>query len=138
MKKVQTILYEKGDYVRVTSGYNKGKIGTVISHPTVEDVVTYALAGVEYDTGNDDDWDSEDYEESRPKFLEYITKAQYDKTLKDLKMLNIPGLPVTIQFKGKTLLLGYNVITEANAKKIAEFITEHTKTIAKKKITRRK
>jgi ribosomal protein S4E len=123
MKKVQSILFEKGDHVKVTSGYNKGKVGTVVRHASVEDSVEYQLFGKEYDTG--DDWDDES-EESKSKFLEYITKAEYDKTLVDLKMLSVPGLAVSIQFKGKTLLIGDNVITEANAKKISEFINKHT------------
>lgn len=125
MKKVQTILYEKGDYIRVLTGYSKGRVGTVVSHRAVENNVEYMITGKGYD--NADDGYNDDYELSQSKHLEYLTKAEYDKILLDLKILNVPGLPVSIQYKGKSLIIGDNVITAANAKKIAEFINKHTK-----------
>lgn len=141
MKTIQLQLYEPGDHVLVTSGYNKGKVGTVISHPKATANVVYALAGVEYDTEDeDDDWYDEDYnedyfgeyEDSQVRYLKHITKTEYETTLKKLKILTVPGLPVSIRIHGTNLIIGGNVVTAANAKKIAEFITENTKPTAAK------
>jgi hypothetical protein len=139
MKKVQMELYEKGDHIMVTHGYNKGKVGTVVRHPSATANVIYELAGSTYDDADEDDYDDYDddyygdYEDSPAKFLKYITKAEYEATLKKLKILTVPGLPVGVRFQGTNLIIGDNVITTVNAKKIAEFINEHTKTKGKKK-----
>lgn len=138
MKKVQMELYEKGDHVMVTHGYNKGKVGTVVRHPSATSSVIYKLAGSTYDD-DEDDWDEDDdgyygdYEDSLPKYLKYITKVEYETTLKKLKVLTVPGLPVGVRFQGTNLIIGDNVITPANAKLLSEFINEHTKTKGKKK-----
>lgn len=138
MKKVTQDLYEKGDHVIVTAGYNKGKIGIVENHRSPSSDVIYKLAGKEYDD-EDEDYDEEDddyygeYETSPTKFLKFITKTEYEKTLKDLKIIIVPGLPVSIQYRNKNFIIGDNVVTPANAKKLADFITEHSKTTKKKK-----
>jgi ribosomal protein S4E len=135
MKKMQVELYEPGDHVMVTAGYNRGKVGTVIRHPSVTSQVIYILAGVEYDE-DDDDYDGDDYhggyESTLPKFLKYITKAEYEQTIKEQKILLVPGLPVSIQYRRNQFLIGDNVVTPTNAKKIAEFINEHSKTKRKR------
>lgn len=139
MKKVQMELYEPGDHVMVTHGYNKGKVGTVVRHPSATSTVIYELAGNTYDGADEDDYDYDDddyygdYEDSPAKYLKYITKAEYEAMLKKLKVLTVPGLPVGVRFQGTNLIIGDNVITSVNAKKISDFIIEHTKTKGKKK-----
>lgn len=139
MKKVQMELYEPGDHVMVTNGYNKGKVGTVMRHPSATSVVIYALAGSTYEDASADDYDADDnyydgdYEDSAVRFLKHISKEEYEATVKKLKVLTVPGLPVGIRFHGANLIIGHNVITPANAKKIAEFINTHTKTKRKRK-----
>jgi hypothetical protein len=140
MKKVQMEQYEPGDHVMVTNGYHKGKVGIVVSHKTPTASVEYKLAGVTYDEDSDDDdyWDDDDdyygdYESSPIKFLKHISKQEYETTLKKLKILTVPGLPVSVKFYGKNLIIGDNVITPVNAKKLVEFINTHTKTKGKKK-----
>lgn len=139
MKKVSMDLFEKGDHVMVTHGYNKGKVGTVLSHPSATSNVVYELAGTTYDENAEVgrfDWDGDytgDYEDSPPRFLKYLTKQEYEKTLKKLKVLTVPGLPVGIRFQGTNLIIGDNVITPSNAKLLSEFINKHTKTKRKKK-----
>jgi len=133
MKKITVELYEPGDHVLVLAGYNKGKVGTVLSHKGSTYPVVYRLAGVEYrnDDDDDDDWDDEeyegDYESSMSKFIKFVTVKEYEQIMKDLKILLVPGLPVSIQFRNKNFLIGDNVITPSNAKKIAAFINELTK-----------
>lgn len=133
-------LFEPGDHIIVTTGYNKGKVGTVIRHPNVTANIIYELAGRNYDNADPDDFDEDDndyygdYEDSPARFLKYITKAEYEATLKELKILEVPGLPVSVRFYGKNLIIGDNVITPANAKKISEFIESNIpKTKGKKK-----
>lgn len=139
MKTVQLALYEKGDHIMVTSGYNRGKVGTVLSHPKADGVVIYELAGVTYRNADEDDYDSDDddyygdYESSSTRFVKYITKQEYEKIVKKLKVLEVPGLPVGVRFQGANLIIGDNVITPAHAKQLAEFITQNTKTKGKKK-----
>jgi hypothetical protein len=139
MKKVQMELFEKGDHIMVTHGYNKGKVGTVVRHPSATSTVIYELAGSTYDDADEDDYDYDDddyygdYEDSPAKYLKYITKAEYEATLKKLKVLTVPGLPVGVRFQGTNLIIGDNVITPVNAKKLVDFINEHTKTKGKKK-----
>ncbi len=139
MKKIQMELYEKGDFVMVTTGYNKGKVGVVMNHPSITSNVIYALAGHTYaEDADEDDYDEYDddyygdYEDSPAKFLKHITKTEYEATIKKLKVLTVPGLPVGVRFQNNNLIIGDNVITKGNAKKIAEFIEENTKTKKKK------
>lgn len=133
MKKVTMIQYEKGDYLRVKTGYNNGKVGIVTSHPSPTHRVAYMLAGVTYDDADEDSWDEDDgdyygdYEDSPTSYVEPITKAQYDDAVKKQKVLVVPGLPVGVRFQGKNLIIGDNVVTPTNAKKLAEFITKNTK-----------
>lgn len=131
MKKVQMVQYEPGDHIMVTHGYNKGKVGTVVRHPSATATVIYELAGHTYDDADEDDYYG-DYEDSPTKFVKYITKAEYEEALKKLKVLTVPGLPVGVRFQGTNLIIGDNVITSTNAKKIAEFITKNTTTPKKK------
>ena len=142
MKKVSLDLFEKGDNILVTAGYNKGKVGTVIAHPSPTHNVVYELAGHTYEDAEsdpDDYYDEDDndyygdYEDSPVKYLKYITKAEYEATVKKLKVLTVPGLPVGVRFQHNNLIIGDNVITPVNAKKLAEFINEHTKSKGKKK-----
>lgn len=132
MKKVTIEQYEKGDCVKIISGYNRGKIGIVQSHRLKADRVSVAIAGHTYDDDADDYWDDDedymgDYTLLNSNSVKYITKQEYDRTLKSLKVINIPGLPVGVRFQGTNLIIGDNVITPANAKQLAEFINEHTK-----------
>ncbi len=135
MKKIQVELYEPGDHIMVTNGYNKGKVGTVRSHLSTSHSVVYEIAGHSYDDDADDDWYEDDgdtdysgdYEDSPSKYLKYITKEEYEATLKKLKILTVPGFPVSVKFYGKNLIIGDNVITPTNAKKLAEFIATNTK-----------
>ena len=133
MKKVQMVQYDKGDHIMVTHGYNKGKVGTVVRHPSATSTVIYELAGHTYNDADEDDYDYDDddyygdYEDSPSKYLKYITKTEYETALKELKVLTVPGLPVGVRFQGSNLIIGDNVITSTNAKKIAEFINDNTK-----------
>lgn len=139
MKKVEYSLYEEGDHVMVTSGYNKGKVGIVVSHRDAMSNIIYKLAGKEYDEDSSaDDWDDDDgyygdFEDSPVKYLKFITKTQYDTTVKKQKIIEIPGLPVGVKFYGSNLIIGDNVITPTNAKKLADFITDNTKLKKRKK-----
>lgn len=139
MKKVEMIQFEKGDHIMVTHGYNKGRVGTVVRHPSATSTVIYELAGNTYDDADEDDYDSDDddyygeYEDSPIKYLKHISKSEYEATLKKLKVLTVPGLPVGVRFQGTNLIIGDNVITPTNAKQLADFINEHTKTKGKKK-----
>lgn len=138
MKKVTLELFEAGDHLMVTSGYNKGKVGVVTNHSNATSHVYYRLAGKDYDEDNDnDDWDDdEDYygedDHSDSKYLKFITKKEYEDTLIKLKILHVPGLPVAILYRNNSFIIGDNVVTPANAEKIAEFITAN-KPKAKKK-----
>lgn len=133
------IQFEKGDHIMVTHGYNKGRVGTVVRHPSATSTVIYELAGNTYDDADEDDYDSDDddyygeYEDSPIKYLKHISKSEYEATLKKLKVLTVPGLPVGVRFQGTNLIIGDNVITPTNAKQLADFINEHTKTKGKKK-----
>lgn len=133
-------LFEQGDHILVTTGYNKGKVGTVIRHPNATANIIYELAGRNYHNADADDYDEDhndyygEYEDSPARFLKYISKTEYEETLNKLKILEVPGLPVSVRFYGKNLIIGDNVITPANAKKIAEFIESNIpKTKGKKK-----
>jgi len=135
MKSMQIQLYEKGDYVQVTNGFNKGRVGIVYSNQLYDKNVIYRFIDKDY-VQDDDDWEDEDdynSESSPAKFLRFLTQAEYKKALVDSKILLVEGLPVSIQFKAKNLLIGDNVITPANAKKIADFILDNTKVAKKRK-----
>jgi len=132
MKKVERIIYDKGDHVMVLSGYNKGMVGIVSQHDKDDEEVFVQLANSEtvksrrrnsyYD--DDDDNDSCYIKETN---LKYITKEEYTKGLQDNKILRIEGCPCPFQIKGKTLLIGDNVVTLAEAAKIASFINDNLK-----------
>lgn len=133
MKKLTVELFEKGDYVLVTAGYNKGKAGVVVSHRRFDEDVEYRIAGKTYEDDEDYDDDDIDSESSPTKFLKLITKTQYDTIIKKMKVISVPGLPVGVYFRGTDLVIGHNVITPTNAKMLADFILQNTKTKGKKK-----
>lgn len=142
MKKIQVELYEPGDHIMVLTGYNKGKVGTVVKHPNASSDVAYRLVGKQYDEEDEDDdydWDEDDgsysgeYDSSAPKYIRYITKKVYEETIRELKILQVAGLPVSIQYRNNSFIIGDNVVTAANAKKLATFITQNTKTTKKGK-----
>lgn len=140
MKKISLDLYEAGDHVMVTSGYNKNRIGIVLKHPNPSSEVSYKIAGKEYNEDNeDDDWDydddgsySGDFDSSPSKFLKFISKKEYEDSMKSQKILMVPGLPVAISFKNNNFIIGDNVVTPTNALKISEFILQNKPKTKKK------
>lgn len=135
MKIVERQVYEKGDLVEIVSGYRKGMVGTVVRHDLEDDEVEVVTADSNGGGRNlrwDDDEDDRSYGFSA-RSLKYIDKKAYDAAIKKNKLLRVDGLPVALQFKGKSLIIGDNVVTLANAKKIADFINTNTKTKPKKK-----
>lgn len=128
MKVVQAQLFERGDHVQVIAGYNKGRVGQVIRHENYGEEVFYKILDKDYD---DDDMDDE-YEESPAKYLKFLSNSDYAAYLKKNNILIVEGLPVNIQYKNKSFIIGDNVVTSAEAKKLADFINQYTKPAKKK------
>lgn len=123
MKVVERMIYDRGDLVMITQGYNKGKVGTVIKHHILNNEVDIALDVVGDLTEDDEDNGIHFIETS----LKFINKKEYEAALKANNIIRVEGLPVNIQFKNKSFIIGDNVVTPANAKKLADFILEHNK-----------
>lgn len=134
MKKVERVIYERGDHIEVTRGYNKGMVGVVTSHDVSEGEVQVLLANQAIKTKrsywDDDEDNSMDFSESS---IKYITEKEYQDGVTKNNLIRIDGLNEPIQYKGGRFTIGDNPITTANAKKLAAFITKHAKTKAKKK-----
>lgn len=130
MKVVERNVYERGDFVEITMGYKKGMVGTVIRHDLSDNEVEVATVD---SSESDNDWE-DDGDYFPEKFLKILNKKEYEDGIKRNKILRVAGLPVAIQFKRSNFLIGDNVVTPANAKKIAEFINSNMpKTKGKKK-----
>lgn len=130
MKIVERQVFEKGDLVEITAGYKKGMVGTVVRHDLEDAEVSVSLADSSTQI-NRNRWDYDEDDESNEfneKHVKYINKKAYDDAIKKHKLLRVNGLPVALQFKGKSMIIGDNVITHAEAKKIADFINKNTKT----------
>lgn len=139
MKKVERVIYERGDHVEVTKGYNKGMVGVVHSHDTEDGDVQVVLANQAIKPKvRTSFWDDDDeMEDASNRFdegqIKYIAKEEYDAGVKKNNLIRIDGLNEPVQYKGGRFTIGDNPITTANAKKLAEFINKHAKTKAKKK-----
>lgn len=137
MKKIERIIYERGDHVEVTKGYNKGMVGVVYTHDTDDAEVQVVLANqvIEPKTRSAF-WDNDNMDDNSYTFndthLKYISNEEYDAGIKKNNLIRIDGINEPIQYKGGRFTIGDNPITTANAKKLAEFINKHAKTRKKK------
>lgn len=137
MKKVERIVYERNDHIEVTKGYNKGMVGVVVRHDQDDQEVEVVLANQAIKPRGYSNYFDDDDEDNSNSFMEsqvkYITKDQYDAGIKRNNLIRIDGLNEPVQYKGGRFIIGDNPVTKANAKKLAAFITKHSKTKAKKK-----
>jgi len=138
MKKVERVVYDRGDHIEVTKGYNKGMVGIVVRHDLDDQEVYITLANQAIQPKRRYSWDDDDEEEDTSdcfteNSIKFITKTDYEVGIKRNNLIRIDGLVEPIQFKGGNFIIGGNPITKANAKKLSEFITKHAKTKAKKK-----
>ncbi len=135
MKIITQQLFERGDLVMVTKGFSNGMVGVVKAHERVDRGVEVLLANTIPSSG--DDWDEdEDSVGFMSDGLKLITKDEYDKVLKDKKILKVPGLLVPILLKHGLFMFGDNEVKSADAVKIAEFILANQP--KKKPTTKRK
>lgn len=135
MKIVQRTVYERGDHVEITRGYNKGMVGVVVSHDQDDRELNVLLASQAIKPrrplyfSEDDNDNSMSFQEGAVK---YITPDEYEAGVKANNLLRIEGLSEPIQYKKGRFTIGDNPITTASAKKLADFINKHAKTKAKK------
>ena len=134
MKKVEGFLFEEGDHVLITHGHNKGMVGVVNYHDSLDDDVCYFIP----ELGDDEEnygWGA-DYS-SPSKYLKYLTKAEAEKHNKTRPFLRVGTLDETIRIDGKFLKVGCQSISFADSNKIADFIKEHCKVATKSKVKKK-